>query len=272
VYIANLSQKHLKLGRVDSNGNYSEVHVRATKHTPVYEAMQAPATSLCNPVTWNRAYSVFSHETFKHKRGFLLRDPKNVTSSEWVDIDLVGLDVLPLKLEDALKEKTKDFLTSQRRIGDASSWVVALDTSRLRTTPSFSDHLVAAANFRLSTQHDVEGGILWNYVNHYVVDVSVLDDLSLRYQYVLPQQMADDLKSFFRDLTIISLNRLPTSQRPQQLAQIYPHPNHHSLDMAPMEGFTPPEGSNWKYHDDQMVWYLKKHYPELDMELPSVDR
>jgi hypothetical protein len=258
--------------RVDSNGNCSEVYVRATKHTPVYEAMQIPATSLCNLVTWNRAYSVFGYETFKHKRGFLLRDPKKVTRSEWVNMELVGLDVLPLKFEDALSEKTKNSLISQHRIGDASSWVVALNTSHLRTTPSFSDHLVAAASFRLFTRHDVTGGILWNYVNHYVVDVSVFDDLSLRYQYVLPQQMAHELKSFFRDLTVISLNRLPTSQRLQPLAHIYPQPNHHALDMAPMEGLTPPEGSNWKYHDDKMVWYMKKHYPELDMELPSVDR
>ncbi|KAI4671185.1 uncharacterized protein J4E88_009218 [Alternaria novae-zelandiae] len=259
-----LSKLRVTMSRVSSDGKCSEVNI-VEGEIPVLEALLPSSTSLSNLITWNRAYSVFPHETFIDKRGYLLRHPTKLTTSEWVDTESVGLDMFPLKRQDALEEKERNTLLSQRRVGDTSSWVIALNTSGLDSVPPYPNYLVESATFRLT----MYGAIDRDCFSHYNVDVSIVSAPSLKHQYILPRGIACQLDIFFRNVTIVSLHRLPTAQQPQRLGQIFTgrHLNLESPRMALIEGFVPPEGSNWKYHDDEMVRYLKKEYPELEYGL-----
>ncbi|KAI4636289.1 hypothetical protein J4E83_001243 [Alternaria metachromatica] len=245
-----LSKLRVTMSRVSSDGKCSEVNI-VEGEIPVLEALLPSSTSLSNLITWNRAYSVFPHETFIDKRGYLLRHPTKLTTSEWVDTESLGLDMFPLKRQDALEEKERNTLLSQRRVGDTSSWVIALNTSGLDSVPPYPNYLVESATFRLT----MYGAIDRDCFSHYNVDVSIVSAPSLKHQ----------------NLTIVSLHRLPTAQQPQRLGQIFTgrHLNLESPRMALIEGFVPPEGSNWKYHDDEMVRYLKKEYPELEYGLQA---
>lgn len=255
------------MSRVNSDGKCSEVNIVETAMTPVLEALLPSSTSLSNLITWNRAYSVFPHETFIDKRGYLLRHPTKMTTSEWVDTESLGLDMFPLKRQDALDEKERNTLLSQRRVGDTSSWVIALNTSGLHSVPPYPNYLVESATFRLTMYGALDRGLF----SHYYVDVSIVSAPSLKHQYILPRGIAYQLDIFFRNLTIVSLHRLPTAQQPQRLGQIFAglHLGLESPRMALIEGFVPPEGSNWKYYDDEMVRYLKKEYPELEYGLQA---
>lgn len=270
--LANSPQKvRITTSRVDSDGKSSEINIVETKKTPVFGALLPSSTSLTNFVTWNRVYSVFPRETFIEKRAYLLRHPTKMTSSEWVDTESIGLDMSPLKRQDALDDRERNTLLSQRRVGDASTWVIALNTSELPSIPPCPDYLVESATFRLTMQNGVMDSVRRGCFNHYDLDVSVVRDLLLKHQYILPYGIATELSLFFRNLTIVSLHRLPTAQQPQRLAQIFTgrHMTLMSPDMAQIAEFTPPEWSNWKYHDDEMVRFLKKEYPELEHALQA---
>jgi len=270
VCLAKPSQKlRITMSRVSSDGKCSEINIVETETTPVFEALLPSSTSLSNLVTWNRAYSVFPHETFIEKRAYLLRHPTKMTTSEWVDTESLDLDMFPLKRQDALDVKERNTLLSQRCVGDSSRWVIALNTSELHSIPPHPDYLVESATFRLNKRYGGMDSVRRGCFNHYELDVSIVRALSLKHQYILPCGIATELNLFFRNLTIVSLHRLPTAQQPQRLGQIFTgrHLNLQSPEIALIDGFVPPEGSNWKYHDDEMIRYLEKEYPELEYGL-----
>jgi hypothetical protein len=191
-------------------------------------------------------------------------------------MESAGLEIRHLKPEDAQYQKPKPWpknsLLSHRRIEDASCWSVTLNPSKIRATPSYPDYLLENASFDVTTHNCVIGKIDANCFDHYVIKAWPVHALSLSHLYVLSYRVAFQLNIFFRDLTIVSLYRLPKSQQPQHLAQIFT--NQHCIlpDMTAIAVFTPPKSSTWKYYDEEMMRYLKDQYPKLEKELQGIGR
>ena len=129
---------------------------------------------------------------------------------------------------------------------------------------SFLKH-TALFNPSSTDQVDVRGDL---------IHVSLVCALSLRHQYILPIRLTThELGILFRNLAIISLHRLPTPLQPQQLAQMFPNQLRSPPNFALLAGgFRPPEDSNWKYYNEEIVRHLKNKYPDLIREFLTIDR
>jgi hypothetical protein len=252
--------------RTASNGDVCDINITETQNTPVYGILHYPTTFLLTFITWNRAYSILPYETFVSKRTYLLERIDTFATICWQAAENAGLEVFHMGLDEAVETNalSKKRVLGARRIGDARTWMIRLDTSSTANSSPYPNYLVDFATFEIAVGYR---RAIQDKFSHYCVYTRVIRQLSLRHQYVA-HEIPDTLEKWLRDVAVMSLYRLPLAERPQELVHLFDGSVIDGRFMASInKGFTPPPGSKWKYCDGEILKFLEEEYPELKQEL-----
>jgi hypothetical protein len=143
-------EKVLIFRRVEPPGS-PQIRFHLTRTSPLHSILTecAFSTAHTNIITWNKAYCMFPNVTFMDRRMYLLHNPDKAMgdilskysahgwrTSDWVDYNQVkGRD------KAGIREKL-------RRIGDSSTWVIPLNTHKIRT-PRCPDSVLESCTFQV---------------------------------------------------------------------------------------------------------------------------
>jgi hypothetical protein len=137
--------------RVNPAGS-PQIRFHLTRTSPLHSILTecAFSTAHVNVITWNKAYCMFPNVTFMDRRMYLLHNPDkamgNILSKYsahgWRTSDWVGFDQTKGCNKAGIRERL-------RRIGDASTWVIPLNTHKIRT-PQCPDSVLESCTFQIS--------------------------------------------------------------------------------------------------------------------------
>jgi hypothetical protein len=250
-----------------TNGQF--VQIRELDKAPFSWIKHAGLTCDVNFITWNKAYSVFAHQTFISKDGYLLQHIIHTPASDILNIwNNIGVRIAPMSLQDALSSQSntdpssthpKSSMLRKRLVGDKHSWIIPLHTSGIEPPP-FPNSSFDYAGFEITTsmQQGTNPPAPSQPLpfGHYVVNMTFLKSHALRHQYAFADRARAEHQRF-RDYAVVQLYSLPRWQRPTGFAQIFAQRD--SVDFSGIGAFAPPGG--WIYYDDEMLKMLEMRNP-----------
>jgi hypothetical protein len=91
-----------------------------------------------------------------------------------------------MTLEDAtkmeLQSTSRKSLLGERRVGDAHSWIIPLNTSAIAVPPPHPNHLIDFAAFKVTTRDAMYSNpYVPKDLNYYIIVTHAICELSLRY-------------------------------------------------------------------------------------------
>lgn len=128
-----------------------QIRFHLTRTLPLHSILTdcAFSTAHVNIISWNKAYCMFPNVTFMDRRMYFLHNPDEAMgkilskysahgwrTSDWVDYDQAKGCNRP-----GIQENF-------RRIGDSSTWIIPLNTYKIRT-PTFPDSVLESCTFQI---------------------------------------------------------------------------------------------------------------------------
>jgi hypothetical protein len=143
-------EKVLIFRRVDPPGS-PQIRFHLTQTSPLHSILTecAFSTAHVNIITWNKAYCLFPNVTFVDRRMYLLHDPDEAmrrilsrySAHGWRTSDCVDYD-------EAKECNGLGIRENLRRIGDPSTWIIPLNTYRVRP-PQCLDFVLESCTFQI---------------------------------------------------------------------------------------------------------------------------
>ena len=128
-----------------------QIRFHLTRTLPLHSILTdcAFSTAHVNIITWNKAYCMFPNVTFMDRRMFFLHNPdeamgqilRKYSAHGWRTSDWVDYDQAKGCNKPGIQENF-------RRIGDSSTWIIPLNTYKLRT-PTCPDSVLESCTFQI---------------------------------------------------------------------------------------------------------------------------
>jgi len=206
-------------------------------------------------ISWNKAYSLFPDALFKERKVYMMI-PLHDGSENWISrFDPLGFTPLEVRWPQD-KRKWHSLTPTTRRVGDAHTWVLPLDTVGV-VKPKTPDLVLELAHFSI---RQINAKFLYprgEYVHgpYYAIAIDDFRCLVLKYIYCVPPESEffwNEVCEKCDSLVKLELLKIQKANRPQfpEFRDSEPGAYFH-LDEDYVD-----RPSTWTYWDDEIPrWY-----------------
>ncbi|RDW59713.1 hypothetical protein BP6252_12800 [Coleophoma cylindrospora] len=192
-----------------STGFSSKINLIHTIDPPVLHILtNFCTTATVNFITWNKAYCIFPDSTFLHKTSYQLNQEVNDSNGPYLaKLRRRGWMTLQTQWKD-YERSTSSVSNSRRlprRIGDAMTWKLTLDTAGV-APPQIPDYVLEQTHFSIRRREDRT--LPGNNGSHYEIHAKRFVSYVLRHTYIAESLKGKDFWCDFLGPRLDELTRL----------------------------------------------------------------